>query len=88
MKIKGKPKNLESFLSGGSAERKAAEPAPATSPSRITKTIRISPELDAALKEAAYTLSRASGRRVTESDVIHEALNKYIAKKMAKLMNR
>jgi hypothetical protein len=80
MTIKGKPKDLDAFLSAGSTEQNAAPSQSAARPtSRITKTIRISPEIDAALKEAAYNRSKASGKRITESDLIDEALNKYLS---------
>lgn len=81
MTVKGKPKNLDAFLSAGSAEQGATPGQSAVRPaSRITKTIRISPEIEAALKDAAYNRSKASGQRVTESDLIDEALNKYLNK--------
>ncbi|MDD5035556.1 MAG: hypothetical protein PHE55_12445 [Methylococcaceae bacterium] len=75
MTIKGKPKNLDDFLSG-SAEQAGAPGARRAQ--RITKTIRISPDIEVALKDAAYTRSKASGQRVTESDLIDEALKKYL----------
>jgi hypothetical protein len=81
MSIKGKPKNLDESLASGSAEQSAAKPpAPsiARSTPRITKTIRISPEIEEALKDAAYNRSKASGKRMTESDLIDEALKKYL----------
>ena len=77
MTIKGKPKNLDSFLSGPTERGATGSPAP-RSAQRVTKTIRISPDVEAALKEAAYTQTKASGRRVTESDVIDDALKQYL----------
>jgi hypothetical protein len=79
MTIKGKPKSLDSFLSGPTEEETAAPAQPSARPTqRITKTIRISAEVEAALKEAAYTRSREAGQRVAESDLIDEALKKYL----------
>jgi hypothetical protein len=79
MTIKGKPKSLDSFLAGPAEEQTAAPAQPGTRPTqRITKTIRISAEVEAALKEAAYTRSREAGQRVAESDLIDEALKKYL----------
>ena len=78
MTIKGKPKNLNTFLTGTADPSAEANPADPRSGPRITKTIRISREIEAALKEAAYTQSKATGQRVAESDVIHEALKKYL----------
>ena len=79
MTIKGKPKNLDSFLAGPAEEQSAAPAQSNSRPAqRITKTIRISAEVEAALKEAAYTRSREAGQRVAESDLIDEALKKYL----------
>jgi len=77
MTIKGKPKNLDSFLSGPAEQNTTGSSGP-RSAQRITKTIRISPDVEAALKDAAYTQTKASGQRVTESDLIDEALKKYL----------
>lgn len=46
---------------------------------RITKTIRITRDLDRRLKEEAFKRTMA-GQRTTESDLIHEALNTYFNK--------
>lgn len=76
--MKGKP-DLNAFLDGGAA---AAAEAPVRSnqeaDKRITKTIRIGLSVESALKRAAFERSQASGKRVTESDVIEEALRKYL----------
>lgn len=80
MSMKGKPKNMDEFLSSGSAELGTAQAAVQSTgrvAARITKTIRISPEIEEALKDEAYNRSKASGKRVTESDLIDEALKKY-----------
>jgi hypothetical protein len=75
--MKSKPKNLDSFLNG-SAEQNAVTVSLGKRPAqRITKTIRISHEIEAALKDAAYSRSKESGQRVTESDLIDDALKKY-----------
>lgn len=91
--MKSKP-NLDQFLAGGQAAAAevpaaapaAAQPAPAASqlpdskaPTfRITKTIRMDKSLDLALKRAALERGADSGSRVTESDLIEEALKFYL----------
>jgi len=82
MSIKGKPKDLEAFIADGAGEAKGqAKAAPtqqaARPASRMTKTIRVSTDIEEALKDAAYAQTKHTGRRVTESDVIDEALRKY-----------
>jgi hypothetical protein len=77
MSITGKPKNLDEFLGSAPAEQAPPEPSAARPAARITKTIRMSPEMEEALKDAAYSRSKAAGRRVTESDLIEDALKKY-----------
>lgn len=79
--MKAKP-NLDNFLAGSAA---AAAERPASGASgmglssvlvsqRRTKSIRIDPALDLFLKEEAFRRTMASGRRVSESDLIEEAL--------------
>lgn len=79
--MKAKP-NLDSFLAG-SAAAAAERPASGTSgmglssvlvSQRRTKSIRIDPVLDLFLKEEAFRRTMASGKRVSESDLIEEAL--------------
>jgi hypothetical protein len=79
--VKGKP-NLDNFLAGGAAAA-AERPASGTSgvvqtsvlaSQRRTKSIRIDPVLDLFLKEEAFRRTMASGKRVSESDLIEEAL--------------
>lgn len=79
--MKGKP-NLDNFLAGGAAAA-AERPASGTSgmgptsvlvAQRRTKSIRIDPALDLFLKEQAFRRTMASGKRVSESDLIEEAL--------------
>jgi hypothetical protein len=79
--VKGKP-NLDNFLAGGAAAA-AERPASGTSgvgptsvlvSQRRTKSIRIDPALDLFLKEEAFRRTMASGKRVSESDLIEEAL--------------
>lgn len=41
---------------------------------RFAKTIKMSRELDLALKRLAFEKSQAEGRRVTESELIEQAL--------------
>jgi hypothetical protein len=71
--MKGKP-DISAFLDGAKKESTATKPRPA---GRITKTIRLAPDLEQALKDVAYERSKAISQRVTESDVIDEALRKY-----------
>lgn len=79
--MKGKP-NLDNFLAG-SAAAAAERPTSGTSgvgptsvlvSQRRTKSIRIDPALDLFLKEEAFRRTMASGKRVSESDLIEEAL--------------
>lgn len=81
--MKKKP-DVSSFLAGGSAaaaEQPAAAPAPTPAPvaetKRMTKTIRLRLDLESRLKDEAYERTKAEGRRVTESDLIEQALCKY-----------
>lgn len=79
--MKKKP-DVSSFLAGGSAaaaEQPTAAPAPApmAEPKRMTKTIRLRLDLESRLKDEAYERTKAEGRRVTESDLIEQALCKY-----------
>lgn len=46
---------------------------------RLNKTIRLRKDLEAKLKEHAYRRSTTESRRVTESDLIEEALIRYFA---------
>ncbi len=77
--MKGKP-NIHEFLGSAPADKPGSNPEPAQmQPSpRITKTIRIAVDLDAALKETAYARWKASGKKISESDLIDEALRKYL----------
>jgi hypothetical protein len=45
---------------------------------RMTKTIRLAKTLDRHLKTEAYRRTMLEGKRVTESDVIEEALKKHL----------
>ena len=81
----GAPKDPNAFLEGGAAaaaekrEVPAAAPAaPPTEGAKITKTIRMSRTMDLRLKEEAHRRSMAEGKRVTESDLIEQALLKYL----------
>lgn len=81
MTIRGKP-SLDDFLDGAKAQATAkAKPTKAdTSRSRMTKTIRLAADLDEMLKEQAYLRTREQGQRVTESDIIEDALRIYFSK--------
>jgi hypothetical protein len=82
MTIRGKP-NVEAFLDGSAAKEKSVKTPKTThseltrTTARMTKTIRLASDLDGLLKERAYIRSRDSGQRITESDIIDEALRKY-----------
>lgn len=85
--MKSKP-SLEEFRNGGgegpadAARGGAASVAavPAT-PERENKTIRIRKAYGGKLREEAYHRTMAENRRVTESDIIDEALEQYFASK-------
>ncbi len=79
--MKSKP-NIHEFLGsaptdkpGSNSEPVAAQPSP-----RITKTIRIAIDLDAALKETAHARWKETGKKASESDIIEEALRTYLNK--------
>ncbi len=79
--MKGKP-DINTFLEGAEAKQQPSQvsaPKAATAPpSRITKTIRLATDLDAALKVAAHERWKTTGKRVAESDIIDEALRQYL----------
>ena len=81
--MKMKP-SLDEFRNGGSEgalESSVAVVARApSSVERANKTIRIRKAFEAKLKEHAYHRSVAEGRRVSESDIIDEALEMYFDK--------
>jgi hypothetical protein len=85
MKMRGKP-NLDpmAFIEGSGIKEKPAaivEAAVTQTPSaRMTKTIRLASDLDGLLKDEAHARTKASGQRVSESDIIDEALRKYLSK--------
>ena len=81
--MKKKP-SLDDFRSGGSegALEASAALAAHTVPvvaERTNKTIRIRKSFEAKLKEKAFHRTQEQGRRVTESDIIDEALEFYWA---------
>ncbi|ABO60463.1 hypothetical protein KUU78_30865 (plasmid) [Pseudomonas aeruginosa] len=82
--MKKKP-SLDEFRSGGSEGAVEASAPAAAAPTvpvvaeRTNKTIRIRKTFEAKLKEDAFHRSQAEGRRVTESDIIDEALEFYWA---------
>ena len=76
--MRAKP-NIQDFLNAGNSGEQSAKPAPTqASKSRINKTLRLSQDVEAALKEQAYQRTKASGQRVTESDIVDEALRQYL----------
>jgi hypothetical protein len=68
--------DLAAFVARGAQAQAAADGmlAPAERVVRVTKTIRIDRAIDIALKRAALERSIASGERVTEQDLIEQAL--------------
>ncbi len=79
--MKGKP-NINAFLEGAEVKQQSSKvpgPKVAVNPApKITKTIRLATDLEAAVKEMAHERWKATGKRVTESDIIDEALRKYL----------
>jgi hypothetical protein len=89
--MKRKPSPVEANSGGrGVASRSARSPrtvaaTPAAAPpdadhdarTRENKTIRLRKAFEGRLKTEAYQRSMAEGRRVTESDIIDEALELY-----------
>jgi len=77
--MKKKP-SLDEFRSGDSEIKTESYSVSLTVPpvmERTNKTIRIRKSFEVKLKENAYCRSMTEGRRVTESDIIDEALEKY-----------
>ncbi|KNH05104.1 hypothetical protein BRCH_02056c [Candidatus Burkholderia brachyanthoides] len=81
--MRGKP-SLDEFRAGPSEESASPPLAPAatvpTTSERTNKTIRIRKTFESKLKEEAFVRSKTEGR-VTESDIIDEALEFYWAHK-------
>ncbi len=75
--MKAKP-NIQDFLNAGNPENQKATVPVQASKSRINKTLRLSQDVETALKEQAYQRTKASGQRVTESDIVDEALRQYL----------
>lgn len=84
MTIKGKP-NVDDFLGGGAA----AEAAPVTkkaatvtpgSPKR-QKLVELPETVFEALKDRAYQEYKRTGKRVTETQIIIDALSQYLGLK-------
>jgi hypothetical protein len=78
--MKRKP-DIGAFLDGAAADKAGPKPAPQGQPvPRITKTIRLATDLEAAIKETAHARWKATGRKISESDIIEEALRNYLNK--------
>jgi phosphoribosylformimino-5-aminoimidazole carboxamide ribonucleotide (ProFAR) isomerase len=78
--MKGKP-DIKKYLEGGAADKAVPKSVPQDQPkavARITKTIRLAIDLEAAVKEAAYARWKETGKKASESDIIEEALRKYL----------
>jgi hypothetical protein len=84
MTIKGKP-NLDAFLDGGAAAevpsvaKKKAAAAPA-GPKR-QKLVELPEAVFEALKDRAYAEYKRTGSRVTETQIIIDALSQYLGLK-------
>ena len=84
MTIKGKP-NVDAFLDGGAAvelppaAKKKAAAAPAA-PKR-QKLVELPEPVFEALKDRAYEEYKRTGKRVTETQIIIDALSKYLGLK-------
>lgn len=84
MTIKGKP-NVDDFLDGGAAaekpvpEKKKGAPAP-TAPKR-QKLVELPEPVFEALKDRAYEEYKRTGKRVTETQIIIDALSQYLGLK-------
>lgn len=76
--MKAKP-NISEFLDGATSDKVSPARKPDISvPGRITKTIRLAPDIEAAIKEAAHARWQQTGKKVSESDIVEEALRKYL----------
>lgn len=84
MTIKGKP-NVDVFLDGGAAAeapsvaKKKTSPTPAA-PKR-QKLVELPEPVFEALKDRAYEDYKRTGKRVTETQIIIDALSKYLGLK-------
>lgn len=85
MTIKGKP-NVDDFLDGAAAAEKPATAkkkaviAAAAGPKR-QKLVELPEPVFEALKDRAYEEYKRTGKRVTETQIIIEALSKYLGLK-------
>lgn len=81
MKIKGKP-DVSSFIDGGAAaevvpvSKKAALGVP-----KRQKLVELPEPVFEALKDRAYEEYKRTGKRVTETQIIIDALSKYLGLK-------
>ena len=87
--MKGKP-NLDSFLNGSKADEaemvtnrsakrlSIPEPIKQTKVYKEQKLYRLSSDIIDALRTKAYELTKADGRRVTETEIVERALRKYL----------
>lgn len=90
--MKGKP-DLNEFLSGGEADkaeqpvtRKASKPKSEIQPEPVKqpkiykeqKLYRLPTDLIEGLREMAYEKSKTEARRVTETEIVEQAIRKYI----------
>ncbi|ACQ68888.1 hypothetical protein [Candidatus Williamhamiltonella defendens] len=74
--MKKKP-SLDEFRSGGGEIVKEKSNETYSVSERMNKTIRLRKIFEKKLKENAFHRSMKENRRVTESDIIDEALEKY-----------
>lgn len=88
--MKGKP-DIGAFLDGSSADVaekpkpkaaskvKVAPPPVKAKVYKEQKLYRLSSDVTEALREKVYELTKAEGRRVTETEIVEQAIRKYLA---------
>lgn len=81
MTIKGKP-DVSAFLEGGSAsEKRSEQKMPVAGVPKRKKLVELPEPVFAALKEHAYLEFKKSGVRVTETQIIIDALSSHLGLK-------
>ena len=83
MTIKGKP-NVDAFLDGGAAVElppAAKKKAEATAVPKRQKLVELPEPVFEALKDRAYEEYKRTGKRVTETQIIIDALSQYLGVK-------
>jgi hypothetical protein len=86
------PLDVDVIIEGGALDRAGRPPIPLTVtlpprsslPSRQPKNLRLRTDLIEQLKDMAYLQTKATGARVTETDLIEAALDAYFKKESKK----